>query len=168
MDIPKFEKKPVDYDNLLTHSTKATGFYESEVDKIAKDIAQRADNAMAMEFTRRITDILKENGIIVNCEKCREEKINDPFSYEFGIYFTGLDTTDHDKEFQDEICQLEEKCEMYLEENKRIKEELNDYILKTPISIAKSLIDNEWFTTSELRQIAEHLLVYCNYNHGGD
>ena len=90
-------------------------YYESNVEKIAKIIRDREDKELAMAFTNVICPLLKNNGVLVKISKNEMDKFGTYKSFdenknkiaiEFGISIDGLDFTEHDKEFNDEIRQL--------------------------------------------------------------
>lgn len=195
-------------------------FFRNSIDKTCNDILEQKNNAMAMEFTRIICDLLKRYGVCVHCTEIRHQGITNNFIEEkYGIVFDSMDFSQHDKEFTDKIKELEEytdslKCsierkqetikqidgiicelfgishngDLYTDEFKELLKEksaigktITDFLPTEPIKVAEMLIDAEGkrdensltrifgetyriFDTSELRQIAEHLLVYCNHN----
>lgn len=186
-------------------------------DSILDDIQKQPDNAIAMEFTKQIGNILRENGVVIYFTRT-EETTENPLFNRYGAKFDRIDFSEHDKGFleqikyfedavtkfertveeqQDEIERIKElndKCcyeNIRLErENKKLHRELQETALidnlpYEPIAVAEFLINktgkyerssfmkaftgNEQGTyniygISELRQIAEHLLVHCNNN----
>lgn len=88
---------------------------QSTIDRICKDITEQKNNAMAMEFTRVICDLLRENGVYVHCtetkfsEKIKENSIEE----KYGIKFDSVDFSEHDKEFTDKIKELQSEVEKY-------------------------------------------------------
>lgn len=68
------------------------------IDKIAKDIEEEHDNKVAIAFVKAMDELLKKNGVIAQFE----------ISKRYGIVFDGLDFTEHDKGFKDEIKRLKE------------------------------------------------------------
>lgn len=188
---------------------------QNSIEKICKDIQQQKDNYMAMEFTKSICELLRKNGVIINCTENRFEYAKENSIEErYGVIFDSVDFSEHDKEFTDEIdklkielhskettinqideilkelfnvtfeiCETEEdfaglkKC---LEKNIKTAS-ISDFLPAEPIEVAGMLINEKIelikstdgieteikksiFDISELRQIAEHLLVYCNAN----
>ena len=93
--------------------------FESQIEKIAKDIQDREDREMAYELVKRLSPLLIANGVTVKTTKynldeqvaVKEASSVDPFKKElvihYGISIDGLDFTEHDKKFKDEIKQLE-------------------------------------------------------------
>ena len=91
--------------------------FESQIEKIAKDIRDREDKELALAFTNVVGSLLRENGVFVKTSRYEFETHNethnetDKNTYiikkEYGVSFDGLDFTEHDKKFKDEIKQLE-------------------------------------------------------------
>lgn len=89
--------------------------FESQIEKIAKDIRDREDREMALAFTNVIGSLLRENGVAVKTS--RHEFVNDNkidknkyiIKKEYGISIDGLDFTEHDKKFNDEIERLKKR-----------------------------------------------------------
>ena len=89
------------------------------IERIAKDIRDREDREMAYELVKRLSPLLIANGVTVKTTKynldeqvtVKEASSVDPFKKEliihYGISIDGLDFTEHDKKFKDEIKQLE-------------------------------------------------------------
>ncbi len=220
MNISDIQKCQDEYEKLLKESP-----LEGAMNKITKDILEQKNNAMAMEFTRIICDLMKRYGVYVHCTETKfGEKITaNSIEEQYGIVFDSVDFSEHDKEFTDKIKELEKELEKsnreraktlwefcdsvkkedYDKEVSRLKTEVEKYrkafeeakkerdcqiaecqkkiketadraILELPtepIDVANFLINGlgaSWhydsFDVSELRQIAEHLLVYCNHN----
>lgn len=232
-DIQKYQEE---YEKVLKESP-----LHGTIDKICKDILEQKNNAMAMEFTRIICDLLKKYGIHVHCTETKfSEKItHNSIEEKYGIVFDSMDFSQHDKEFTDEIEKLQSEVEKYrkaleVEKEKRdcqiaeykseverrrntinqiddileklfgvrhdtvnkpdefekilsdkAKGSIANFLPTEPIKVADMLINSEAeyehnplvksicgkdkgtyriFEISELRQIAEHLLVYCNHN----
>lgn len=87
--------------------------FESQIEKIAKDIRDREDREMALAFTNVVGSLLRENGVAVKTSRYEFETDNETdknkyiIKKEYGVSFDGLDFTEHDKKFKDEIKQLE-------------------------------------------------------------
>lgn len=245
MNISKIQKCQEEYEKLLKESP-----LEGVMNKISKDILEQKNNAMAMEFTRVICDLLRENGVYVHCTetKISENKTHNSIEEKYRIEFDSVDFSEHDKEFTDEIERLKSEVKKYCKafagakkerdcqiaeyrkkiedlekdlktegekiqdlagENMKLQCERNDYKSKAealeaekmevnqisdflptePIKVADMLISAEGeyerhpiakaicgtdkgayriFDVADLRQIAEHLLVYCNHNESED
>lgn len=220
MNISDIQKCQEEYEKLLKESP-----LKGVMDKICKDILEQKNNAMAMEFTKIICDLLKRYGVYVHCTETKfgEKITTNSIEEQYGIVFDSMDFSEHDKEFTDKIKELEEELEKsnrkhaktlwefcdsvkkedYDSEVNRLKSEAEKYrkafeeakkerdfqvaeyqekikemtdraILEfptEPIDVANFLINGlgaSWhydsFDVSELRQIAEHLLIYCKHN----
>ena len=95
--------------------------FESQIEKIAKDIRDREDREMAYELVKRLSPLLIANGVTVKATKynldeqvaVKEASSVDPFKKElvihYGISIDGLDFTEHDKRFEDEIESLKKQ-----------------------------------------------------------
>ena len=87
--------------------------FESQIEKIAKDIRDREDKELALAFTNVVGSLLRENGVFVKTSRYEFESDNETdknkyiIKKEYGVSFDGLDFTEHDKSFKDEINQLE-------------------------------------------------------------
>ena len=84
------------------------------LDEIAKEIKEKEDNAMAMEFTKCIGELLKKNGVVpkikqYGCDFYGENS----FQSRFGVIIDELDFTEHDKVFEDEMEILKTQIESY-------------------------------------------------------
>lgn len=211
MNISEIQKCQDEYEKLLKESP-----LEGVMDKITKDILEQKNNAMAMEFTRIICDLLKRYGVYVHCTetKLSENITHNSIEEQYGIVFDSMDFSQHDKGFADRIEELEKQLDRsqttinqideILEKlfdvrhdtvdkpdefekilYERIKGNVTDFLPTEPIKVADILINAKGeyehnpivkkicgkdkgtyriFEISELRQIVEHLLVYCNHN----
>lgn len=209
MSISDIQKCQEEYEKLLKESP-----LHGTIDKICEDIIEQKNNAMAMEFTRVICDLLKRYGVYVHCTETKfGEKITEnSIEEQYGIAFDSVDFSQHDKEFTDEIEELKKhldrsqttinQIDYILEKlfdvrhdtvdkpdefekilSERAKENATDFLPTEPIKVVDMLINAEGeyehipivkqicgtdkgtyriFEVSELRQIAEYLLVYCN------
>ena len=83
---------------------------EINLDKIAKDIRERKDNAMAMEFTRVIGELLKKNGVVPKITEVRNggtfDKDRNVIEERYGVLVDGLDFSEHDRPFEDGLSEL--------------------------------------------------------------
>lgn len=169
--------------------------FESQFEKIAKDIRDREDKELALAFTNVVSSLLRENGVAVKTSRYELETDNETdknkyiIKKEYGVSFDGLDFTEHDKRFKDEISDLRKE----LRESKacitQLKNELQkkcsfetDRLVKLPfdpletanmlinatykaeIPFLERQIDRDVYDIDDLEQIAEHLLVYCKHN----
>ena len=84
----------------------------SAFDRIVKDIQEQKENAMAMEFTKCIGELLKKNGVVPKITEYTHENVREnSIEHRHGASIDGLDFTEHDKKFKDEIKQL--KTELF-------------------------------------------------------
>lgn len=83
------------------------------VEKVAKQISEQRDTVAAMEFTRVICDILKDNGVsIIGNEyifgrKDKETTAHYEITENYGVTIEGLDFSVHDAKRQQEIQKKE-------------------------------------------------------------
>ena len=105
--------------------------FESQIEKIVKDIRDREDKEMALAFTNVIGSLLRENGVVVKTSRYELETDNEAdknkyiIKKEYGVSFDGLDFTEHDKVFEDKIellnrnlnLQKDKRCETETERN---------------------------------------------------
>ena len=213
MNISDIQKCQEEYEKLLKENP-----LEGVKDKICKDILEQKNNAMAMEFTRIICDLLKRYGVYVHCTETKfgEKITTNSIEEQYGIVFDSMDFSQHDKEFADRIEELKKQLdrsqttinqidyileklfgvrhdtagkpdefEKVLKQKAESYNTIADYLCDEPISVAQTLISAKRsyelsaeekqrsglekgyyhiFEVSELRQIAEHLLIYCNHN----
>ena len=155
--------------------------FESQIEKIVKDIRDREDKELALAFTNVVGSLLRENGVVVKTSRYELETDNESdknkyiIKKEYGISIDGLDFTEHDKKFKDEIRQLkhelEEKCSF--ETDRLVKlpfdalEATNMLInatYKAEIPFLEKQVDRNVYDIDDLEQIAEHLLVYCKHH----
>ena len=102
--------------------------FESQIEKIAKDIRDREDREMALAFTNVVGSLLRENGVFVKTS--RHEFVTDNetdknkyiIKKEYGISIDGLDFTEHDNVFEDKIELLNRN--LNLQKEKRYEEEI--------------------------------------------
>lgn len=108
----------------------------SQIDEIVKDIRDRQDNAMAMEFTKCIGELLRKNGVVPKLTEYRAENHEENFlrsKYEvrFGVSIDELDFSEHDKVFEDKIAELEKRIReldiidaMRIDEKRELKQRI--------------------------------------------
>lgn len=195
MNISDVQKCQEEYEKLMKESS-----LQRTIDGIAKNILEQKNNAMAMEFTKVICDLLEKYGVRIHCTEMKHQNImHNLIEEKYGIMFDSVDFSKHDKEFKDKIEELKKGNDELKTENAELHCEMQamsmfqDEFPTEPIKIADMLIDNataayenyvEDFakaysgqfvignpcedvrrqTLSYLRQIAEHLLIYCNAN----
>lgn len=84
--------------------------FDSMFDDMVKDIRDRQDNVMAMEFTKCIGELLRKNGVVPKMtEYTRNFETDKTFETRYGVSIDELDFTEHDKVFEDKIAKLEKK-----------------------------------------------------------
>ena len=105
--------------------------FESQLEKIVKDIRDREDKELALAFTNVVGSLLRENGVFVKTSRyeLRTDDESDKNKYiikkEYRISIDGLDFTEHDKVFEDKIellnrnlnLQKDKRCEAEIERN---------------------------------------------------
>lgn len=101
LDFPKIDLSGVDF---------AIKNMNAIFDNIVKDIRERQDNAMAMEFTKCIGELLRKNGVIPKItEYTRENVKENSIEKLYGVTIDELDFTEHDKLFENKIAKLEKE-----------------------------------------------------------
>lgn len=110
MNISDIQKCQEECEKLLKES-----LLEGVMNKITKDILEQKNNAMAMEFTRIICDLLKRYGVYVHCTETKfgEEITANSIEEQYGIAFDSMDFSQHDKEFMDKIEELQSEVKKY-------------------------------------------------------
>lgn len=101
------------------------------IGKIAKDISDRQDREKALEFTKCIGKLLRENGVTPLIEEYRTGgTLTDDNTIEeyYGVAITELDFTEHDKKFKDEITQLKHDLDKATTHHDEFKKETQDVI----------------------------------------
>ena len=138
--IPKFEKCGICNDAIFQNF--------SQIDEIVKDIQEKKDNAMAMEFTKCIGELLKKNGVTPKItEYSGISQTDKTFETRYGVSIDELDFSEHDKEFEDKISQLEKDIASY---KQTFEDKCSDYKFTSDL-LEKFINENE-----ELKQrIAE-------------
>lgn len=104
----------------------------SEFDRIANDIRDRVDNAIAMEFTKYIGELLRKNGVVPKItEYTRDFETDNTFETRYGVSIEELDFSEHDKVFEDKIAELKkdyktasELLGKYQQENESLKKRI--------------------------------------------
>ena len=99
------------------------------LDEIAKDIKEKKDNAIAMEFTKCIGELLRKNGVVPKLtEYTRNFETDNTFETRYGVSIDELDFSEHDKAFEDKIAELKkdyktasELLGKYQQENESLK-----------------------------------------------
>jgi uncharacterized coiled-coil DUF342 family protein len=126
--IPKLENLKLD----LSGAIDGMMDFNTKLDEIAKDIRDKKDNVVAMEFTKCIGELLKKNGVVPKMtEYTRNFEEDNTFETRYGVSIDELDFSEHDKRFRDEIVQLKKQIVEYLhdinelfDENKELKQRI--------------------------------------------
>ena len=105
-NMPRFK----DWELDLSGAIDGMMDFNAELDKISKDIQKRKDNAMAMEFTKDIGDLLKKNGVCPKFEEYSDRVMSETkIEMRYGVGLVDLDFSEHDKPFEDKIDKLEKE-----------------------------------------------------------
>lgn len=110
------------------------GKFDLGIEKIAKDIVKRQDNAMAMEFTKRIGELLKNNGVFPEITEYKNENMKEnSIEHRYSVTIDKLDFSEHDKVFEDKIAELKkdyntasELLGKYQQENEALKKRIQE------------------------------------------
>lgn len=126
--IPKFATGGICNDVIFP---KLDAF--SQVDEIVKDIRDRQDNAMAMEFTKCIGELLRKNGVVPKISEYRienhaENHTENKIEMRYGVNIDELDFSEHDKVFEDKIAKLEKELEEWKEEARVVKKQRDEQL----------------------------------------
>jgi hypothetical protein len=165
-DIPKVKldipNAPKFYLNDLTESMSNM---DRLFDNIVKDIQEQKDNAMAMEFTKCIGELLKKNGVVPKISEYRmenhaENHTENKIEMRYGVNIDELDFSEHDKVFEDKIAELKKDYKTvsgllsdYQQENESLKqriaelesketENISEIDTSSPLACAESLIEH--------------------------
>lgn len=135
------------------------------LDEIVKDIQEQKDNAMAMEFTKCIGELLKKNGVVPKLtEYTSNFETENTFKARYGVTIDELDFSEHDKVLEDKMKSLQNECAKLYKQlmetekdyqteierlNQRIAElesketeNLSDIDTSNPLACAESLIEH--------------------------
>lgn len=161
--------------------------FEEEYKKIIEQIKEEENYAVMSTICENVVDLLKENGVEVQGTIYKKGGFvvdGNELSYIGEVHFSGLDFTEHDR-------MLEAKFRTIINEQKKQIGELEEKLsakqeteLSTmPIDVASMLINAtveyptksfqkafgagetsfaDKYSKSDLREIAEHLIVFCN------
>lgn len=130
-------------------------------------ILKQKDINVSRKFIEEIVELLYDNRITPRFKEIEQHK-ESPLTHFYKIVFEGLDFSEHDKKFLEEIQELKtENAELHCE--LQAMQVFSDELPSEPIEVAQMLINavgahTRLYDISQLRQIAEHLLVYCNNN----
>ena len=108
--------------------------FDSVLDKMVKDIRDRQDNVMAMEFTKCIGELLRKNGVIPKITEYTREHVKEhSIEQLYAVSIDELDFSEHDKVFEDKIAELEkdyktasELLGKYQQENESLKQRIDE------------------------------------------
>jgi hypothetical protein len=93
------------------------------IDEIADEILKDKDNAKAIEFTKVIGTLLRENGVTPICtEYVADGCFDNKLGFGYKCCFEKLDFTEHDKVFEDRIAKKWELIDKLYKENVRLEE----------------------------------------------
>jgi hypothetical protein len=127
--------------------------FDSVFDKMVKDIRDRQDNVIAIEFTKCIGELLKKNGVTPKMtEYTRNFETDNTFETRYGVSIDELDFAEHDKVFEDKIAKLEKEnnaLNSYLVQRKQVSK---DMIMELKQRIAELESENLRLTESILRK----------------
>lgn len=152
---------------------------ESQIEKIVKDIRDREDREMAYELVKRLSHLLIANGVSVKTTKynldeqvdVKEASSVDPFKKEliihYGISIDGLDFTEHDKRFNDEIKQLKNELEKTYNQLMEVEKDAQERIAEleseledkdNPLKIKNGLCGNNDDLPTDPIEVAQMLI----------
>jgi len=122
-NVPKFD---------LGDLTESMSNMDRLFDNIVKDIREQKDNAIAMEFTKCIGELLKKNGVVPKMtEYTRDFETENTFETRYGVSIDELDFSEHDKVLEDKIAKLESKLQRVLSQKKDHEDTIACYVEKT-------------------------------------
>ena len=91
-------------------------------DDIVKDIVESHDKEKAMEFTKKVGEMLKDYGVTpIMAEYSHKDLTGIVLSEKYNCFLTGFDFTEHDMPFESEISELKNELEEKEEELARCK-----------------------------------------------
>lgn len=153
-----------------------------KVDDFLKMVRENKNQLLNGDIIAKLARILMNNGveiggnIVVYTDKGASPlKIKDDYAISMN-----LDFSEHDKQFKDKISELEEiintkfgrwdKYGLSFSQILEMQEKVDKFdkgmvvsLPRNPINVAKMLIDKpDKYSVSDLRQIAQHLLIYCD------
>lgn len=157
------------------------------IDDIAESIVESQDEQAALEFTKVIGKLLKENGVSIYGTKVEDDSLRQ-IRHEYKIEM--LDFSDHDKEVSDKLFykiafldgianELQKQIEKLKLDLKEARETNGIVLPAEPLDVVKILATETMHYTNritgleterrkyeikDLEQIAEHLRIYCEWN----
>lgn len=159
---------------------------EENMEKVSELIREVEDKDLKSNIADRLIQLMMDNGVKI---KGNINKYLENTAYNIGLVnfvscyraeIEELDFSEHDKQFKDKISELEEiintklgrwdKYGLSFKQVLDMQEKADKYdkgmtfsLPRTPINVAKVLIDKpDKYSVSDLRQIAQHLLIYCD------
>lgn len=150
MNISEIQKCQEEYEKFLKESP-----LHRTIDKISEDILKQKNNAMAMEFTKIICDLLKRYGVHVRCTETKfsENITHNSIEEKYGIIFDSMDFSQHDKYFTDKIKELEEELGISNREHAKTLWEYCDSVKKEDYEKEVSRLQSE---VEKYRKAFEH------------
>ena len=123
-EIPQVK---LDFSKLdLSGVDKFTKDIFSDLEEISKDIVRKQDNAKAMEFTKVVGTMLRENGVTPIIAEYKRNFVNEnSFETRYGFGIERLDFTEHDKVFEDKIEELKKLVDDYHSSERELFDEKN-------------------------------------------
>lgn len=152
---------------------------EENMENLLETIRKETDKDLKSRVTDKLVQLLIENGVKIDGDIIEYSRVT-ALKYNRAISINGLDFSEHDKQFKDKISELEEiintklgrwdKYGLSFSQILEMQEKSEKYdkgmlvsLPENPIDIAKMLIDKpDKYSVSDLRQIAQHLLIYCD------
>lgn len=135
--IEKLEKEA----EILAKNLQGNPF--SVFDRIANDIKEQKDNAIALEFTKCIGELLRKNGVTPMIDEYRHETVKEnSIECRYGVAITGLDFTEHDKRLKDEITQLKHNLEKTYNQLMEVEKDAQEKIaeLESELEVKENLL----------------------------
>ena len=149
--IPKFATSGICNDAIFP---KIDAF--SQIDEIVKDITKKKDNAIAMEFTKCIGELLRKNGVAPKVTEYTHESVRaNSIEHRYGASIDELDFSEHDKVFEDKIADLQQRIRELIKEKDEYKRKCNNFGFenqKLKQRIAELESKNNQLTESILRK----------------
>ena len=128
MEINKLNKACEQLNDTWEKMMKESNPFDT-VSKIAKDIADRQDKELALEFTKCIGELLRKNGVTPMVDEYKQQIAKEnSIECKYGVAITGLDFTEHDKKFKNKITQLKHDLDKATTRHDELKKEAQDMI----------------------------------------
>lgn len=164
--ITKKQKCEEIYNKLM----KDTIRFSNPIEELTRNIRKKEDSAAAMEFTKVICGILKENGVSVVARKYiydrQFNKTFDILSENYGVSIERLDFSKHDKEFSETIDKMQSEIDRlqseYAEALKKLgerQEKIKELESKYQIGVPHICV-NGIPKTYSIKQLEEMAKIY--------